>query len=535
MDAWREFAAAGHSYVTVRKHDSGITDVVRVGTTRLNVWYFNMSATDVASEATYRTLIDHLLRLETEGQKVFWQHRVPGSWSTDKAMVFRMFYKQIVRSTAYNVLPDGWARDFTARVVGDNAVDKIAAPHVYISKRHNGQTHLYMVWPDWFVPLQDLPNLTAKMDMTFPSPKDTRTPMPVRLGMLPCMPVGQLYDSHTRQYWDWPSKLTDPDMDRHEAAMFAIPYMKDRQWTATVFDHQGAIVNERFSNSRPDPDDDPWCRYPHWKMRQTTDEPNAQYVKEMITDADAVVRYLNQFIAQVHGNVYMMKVVAQNPITGQREVVVEDVSYESISSDLREYRWFDPLRGKEGAYVSAFKTWLEHPMKNKYKRIVYLPDAYDGRSSDSDVWNTWRGFDVNVTEAEEAVQEWDRLNPDNTWDENDPLNSGPLVAMLEHLLECIHRGDKDRYEMFLDWLAWIRQRPGQKTERCVIWVGAEGIGKSLWGEFLVKLFAPYAVILTRKRDMIGQFSNTQIAEKVVCTRKCLTRSLLCMWWWYTAC
>ena len=63
------------------------------------------------------------------------------------------------------------------------------------------------------------------------------------------------------------------------------------------------------------------------------------------------------------------------------------------------------------------------------------------------------------------------------------------------------------YKYILSWIAFIIQNPGKKTETCLMILGDEGTGKTMFTTVICKLFGNYALTnIASIDDVVGQFN-----------------------------
>lgn len=95
-----------------------------------------------------------------------------------------------------------------------------------------------------------------------------------------------------------------------------------------------------------------------------------------------------------------------------------------------------------------------------------------------------------------------------TFPERDNVNINKICLFLSHIKNIIANGDEVLYNYILSWIAFIVQNPGKKTETCLIILGEEGTGKTMFTTVICKLFGNYALPnIASIDDVVGQFNS----------------------------
>lgn len=91
----------------------------------------------------------------------------------------------------------------------------------------------------------------------------------------------------------------------------------------------------------------------------------------------------------------------------------------------------------------------------------------------------------------------------------DNVNMDKISLFLDHVKNIIAVGRDDLYNYILAWVAFIIQNPGKKTETCLILLGEEGTGKSMFTSVICKLFGNYALNnISNIDDIAGKFNGS---------------------------
>lgn len=140
---------------------------------------------------------------------------------------------------------------------------------------------------------------------------------------------------------------------------------------------------------------------------------------------------------------------------------------------------------------SYSEYWLEHSRRRTYNGgIGFYPNV---NKCPSDVLNTWCGFTVSHTPIPEE-------------------SSCDLIK--SHILKVLCSSIPEQYQYFMNWLAHIVQKPGEKT-RVAIGLKSEAtqVGKGITGQYLLAMFHPYGTKINDHKRLTTQF-NQIISENV---------------------
>ena len=102
-----------------------------------------------------------------------------------------------------------------------------------------------------------------------------------------------------------------------------------------------------------------------------------------------------------------------------------------------------------------------------------------------------------------------------TFPERNDVNINKICLFLSHIKNIIANGDDNLYKYILSWIAFIVQNPGKKTNTCLIILGEEGTGKTMFTTVICKLFGNYSLPnIASIDDVVGQF-NAVIENKML--------------------
>jgi hypothetical protein len=113
--------------------------------------------------------------------------------------------------------------------------------------------------------------------------------------------------------------------------------------------------------------------------------------------------------------------------------------------------------------VTHAEAWLRAHQRRHHRDVAFVPGAAE---TVDECINLWRGWPVAG-----------KAGDTTPWNE-----------LLDHLFS----GNREHREWFENWLAYPIQHPGAKMNTCVaIWSTRQGVGKSLIGETVGKLYMPH--------------------------------------------
>jgi hypothetical protein len=131
-------------------------------------------------------------------------------------------------------------------------------------------------------------------------------------------------------------------------------------------------------------------------------------------------------------------------------------------------------------YGNFLEKWQKDIYKRKYDRIDFQPN-----STNKHIYNMFRGF---------------------KHENNDEINY-ELINPFLNLISDLMDGEEVSIKSFLDWCAWIRQRPEQKTEKAVIFYSdCQGVGKNTFFQ-LIEGTIGYSSILRNIEELKKNFNN----------------------------
>lgn len=133
------------------------------------------------------------------------------------------------------------------------------------------------------------------------------------------------------------------------------------------------------------------------------------------------------------------------------------------------------VNGKE---TELAKLWFKHPKRRQYTQLVFQP----GKEVGPDTYNMWTGF--NVT----------------------PSYGKGCGLILAHIKDIIASGNEEIFHWIVSWLAQAVQQPYNKPGTCVVLQGDQGVGKSMLGDYLSRIYGKHYVSVSQPRHIQGNFN-----------------------------
>ena len=140
-------------------------------------------------------------------------------------------------------------------------------------------------------------------------------------------------------------------------------------------------------------------------------------------------------------------------------------------------------------YGDFFKTWSSDITKRKYLKFDFIPN-----SNLTNIYNRFTGFKY----------------------ENDkPIKMEKIQPFLD-LIDTLLDNEQVSIKSFLDWCAWIRQRPQLKTEKAVVlYSDTQGVGKNTLTQLICKVIG-YSTGINDIKDLTKNFNNHLANKLIIC-------------------
>lgn len=139
-------------------------------------------------------------------------------------------------------------------------------------------------------------------------------------------------------------------------------------------------------------------------------------------------------------------------------------------------------------FERMYPKWKEWEKRNIYKGFIFAPSAE---------------ISINKKEAT-LLKQAERYNTYvGLTDEGIP---GNCDIVLNHIKTVWCKGDKDRYDYILNWLARMYQYPGLPAETLIIITSRQGAGKNIILDEIVKSFGRFGKTDNAGDDLTGDFN-----------------------------
>lgn len=133
------------------------------------------------------------------------------------------------------------------------------------------------------------------------------------------------------------------------------------------------------------------------------------------------------------------------------------------------------VNGKE---TELAKLWFKHPKRRQYTQLVFQP----GKEVGSETYNMWTGFNVL------------------------PSYGKGCGLILAHIRDVIASGNEEIFQWIISWLAQAVQQPYNKPGTCIVLQGDQGVGKSMLGDYLSRIYGKHYVSVSQPRHIQGNFN-----------------------------
>ena len=148
-------------------------------------------------------------------------------------------------------------------------------------------------------------------------------------------------------------------------------------------------------------------------------------------------------------------------------------------------------KGPVTKIISLYKWWVEHPHKLPVARMVFMPREKPGHIG-NDEFNMWSGWGVQPDDGHTS----------------DPYSK--LRPITNHIRDVICRGERERFEYTLKWMAWKVQHPELPSETAIVWRSkAEGTGKNMIANMFAELFGEHGQVFGDKRSVTGEHATNE--------------------------
>lgn len=125
-------------------------------------------------------------------------------------------------------------------------------------------------------------------------------------------------------------------------------------------------------------------------------------------------------------------------------------------------------------------VWLHHRDRRQYlEGIVFDPSRLDAPEGQL---NLWTGLAIKP-------------------------EPGSWSLLREHMLMNLCEGKQELFDKLFGWCARMMQKPGEQAEMAVVFKGAQGTGKGIFVNALIRLLGQSAFRISDKRHLTGRFNS----------------------------
>jgi len=133
--------------------------------------------------------------------------------------------------------------------------------------------------------------------------------------------------------------------------------------------------------------------------------------------------------------------------------------------------------------------WLEDADRKTYSKIDFQP-----KNNNQRVYNLFKGFKYD----------------------NDEEHDYSIIQPFFDLIGDLLNKEQVSIDSFLDWWAWIRQRPEQKTEKAIVlYSDVQGVGKNTLIQLFRKIIS-YSNSVNDANDLVKNFNSHITSKLVIC-------------------
>ena len=136
--------------------------------------------------------------------------------------------------------------------------------------------------------------------------------------------------------------------------------------------------------------------------------------------------------------------------------------------------------GKDTEAKALASIWVAHGDREMYDKVVFEPNV---AKQDHNAFNLYSPHIVPPCEIDQEA-----------------------IDLFYELVTLLCDGDEAAIEYFIDFWALKLQRPWFKTATCVVSTGGKGVGKSIFGQLLSKLFGQYYMETAHSSSLTNEFN-----------------------------
>lgn len=158
----------------------------------------------------------------------------------------------------------------------------------------------------------------------------------------------------------------------------------------------------------------------------------------------------------------------------------------------------------EGEYKRKVRprveAWLANPDRLSYRGIGFSP------SDDLPLthFNLWRGWKTEEVKPTKNIQT-------EYWPTPVPV---AIEKFMRHTFRVVADSDMVKMKYVIGWLAQMIQEPGKKPRAYLNLTGKQGVGKSIWVDYVSRMVNPYYMKISSSKHATGDF-NSMLSGKLL--------------------
>ena len=190
--------------------------------------------------------------------------------------------------------------------------------------------------------------------------------------------------------------------------------------------------------------------------------------KDIVEDLSKVIRF-------VESNNLMFIIKTYD--TKNNKYVIGYMTNTNMKESLKMIKlWKDDRK-----YITAYDAFIAYQSRLSVKGVMF------NSPTDKEIFSIFQGFKYNVV---------------------DYINEDIISKYLNMIKEVIADNNDDIYNYLLDWISYIIQNPGKKTETAIILKGLQGIGKNTFTDILCELLSGYSENnVNQISELTGNFNS----------------------------
>jgi hypothetical protein len=190
----------------------------------------------------------------------------------------------------------------------------------------------------------------------------------------------------------------------------------------------------------------------------------------------------------------------EDNIDGYNKLKQDDYDYKKKQFEETHFKLMNPA-----VYVRIYNGKIN---LLKHNELLHL---YNNLYCNNELFITKWIKDPEIRTYEELVYKPKQEVPDNVFNiftgfPNEPVEGN--IAPIQEVLRLLSNNDQKVFDYIEKWVAWILQRPSQKTGVCIIVQGEQGIGKDTYFDFIGNLLGEYYFNTSRaEEDVFTHFDG----------------------------